>query len=282
MADRGEVKIRQGSLDKLVEIYKQTYLNIVKEINDATAAGKIQRFRVMARINKELEVLGIDVDKWVQQQIPQYYLSGANDALQDLREMGVDVSKLGMASINKEAISVLTDDVSMSFADGITSISRNARRVIDDALRQQINSILAMGKLEGETRVAIAASVKELLTKEGLGVLTDRGGKTWSFDTYANMLVRTKAVEARNQGLANMMLQNGYDLVQVSNHNSDHPACADWEGEVLSLTGNTPDYATLQEAIDAGLFHPNCQHAINVLVPELAAKTEAYDNPFNE
>ncbi len=30
------------------------------------------------------------------------------------------------------------------------------------------------------------------------------------------------------------------------------------KGEILSLTGKTPGYPTLEEAKTAGLFHPNC------------------------
>jgi hypothetical protein len=98
--------------------------------------------------------------------------------------------------------------------------------------------------------------------------------------------------ESRNRRLTDMMRTSGYDLVQVTNHNSDHLACKAWEGKVLSVSGNTPTgtrlaggfnvAASLDEAKAAGLFHINCKHAINVLIPELAAKTSGYDNPYNK
>jgi len=252
------------------------------EIIGATDAGKIRRARVMARINHELERLKIDVDDWVKREIPQYYLDGANIAAQDLRALGVDISKLsGFAVVNREAIKALTDEVALNFANGIVGISRNANMLLSDTLKQQLNYIIAEGKLTGETRKLISANLKTRLQKEGLTSLRDRAGKKWTFDNYTRMLARTKAVEARNQGLANRMLTSGYDLVEVTNHGTDHPACAAWEGEILSLTGQTPGYATVDEAEGAGLFHPNCEHAINVLVQELADKTEAYDNPYN-
>lgn len=278
MADRGPVKIRQGRVDDLIALYKASYKKVVAEIEGATEAGQIQRARVMARINAELSRLGVDVDKWVKQEIPQYYLDGANAAVQDLRKLGIDTSRAaGSAVINRDAIQALTDDVSLSFAEGIRGVGRNAQRLLNDTLKRQLNFIYAEGRLTGETRKMISESVSKKLSEEGLAALVDAGGKSWTLETYSEMLVRTKGTEARNQGLANRMLQSGQDLVQVSDHNSDHPACEEWEGEILSLTGKTDGYATLDDATEAGLFHPNCEHAINVIELELAEKTEAYN-----
>jgi hypothetical protein len=282
MADTGPVKIRTGKIEQLIELYKATYKKLVEEIITASESGKIQKARTMARINFELEQLGVDVEKWVRREIPQYYLDGANKSVQDLRKLGVDVTKSsGLAPINRDAIAALTDEVSTSFAESIKSMSRNARRLLTEAEKQQITLTLAQGKLEGSALKTVASNVAQLLKDQGLGALVDRGGKNWSFDTYAEMLVRTKAVEARNTGMANRMLQNGYDLVQVTDHGSDHPACAEWEGEILSVSGQTEGYATVADAQAAGLFHPNCEHAINPIDLKLAEKTEAYDNPYN-
>lgn len=288
----GPVKIRQGNIDDLIAIYKRAYRRIVNEILTATDSGRIQRAQVMARINYELTRLGVDVNDWVKREIPQYYLDGANRAIQDLTAQGVDVkSANGFAVINREAIRALTDETALSFAEGITAISRNARRILDDAFKRQLNFIIAEGRLMGEARKTISREVAARLRQEGFTSLVDRGGKRWEFETYSRMLVRTKAVEARNQGLANRMLGYGFDLVEVSNHNTSHRECAKWEGKILSLTGMTKTgtrlaggyvvAGTLEEAKLQGLFHPNCKHAINTLIPELAAKTKAYDNPYN-
>lgn len=68
-------------------------------------------------------------------------------------------------------------------------------------------------------------------------------------------------MEAHLQGTANRLLEQGHDLVKVSTHSGACELCQPWQGEVLSLTGKTPGYPTIQEARAAGLFHPNCLHA---------------------
>lgn len=282
MADHGEVKLRDINIQKLLDAYTNAYENIIKTISHDTIAGKINKARTLATIRAQLQDLGVDVSKWAQKEIPQYYLDGANQAIQDLRDVGADITgPAGLAAINKDAIAVLVDDTRNAFADSLTMVARNAQGYVSDAVKQQIRAVLADGTLTGEARKTIAKGVVDAMEQNGLSALVDAGGRQWQFERYADMLVRTKAVESRNAGLQDKMLQNGYDLVQVSNHGATD-VCADWEGEILSISGNTPGYATTSEAEDDGLMHPNCRHAYNVLQPELAAKTEAYDNPYND
>lgn len=282
MADRGPVVVKEANIQALVDLYSKTYAKMVREIEKATDAGKINKARVMARLNAELESLGVDVKEWVEKEIPQRYLDGSNVALQDLRALDVDISKsTNFAVINREAIEALVDETALNFAQGITALSRNARRILNDTLKQQLNFIIAQGKLTGATRKMISDSLKIRLQEEGIQSIRDRAGRNWTFDRYTEMLARTKSVEARNQGMVNRMLASGYDLVQVTNHGSDHPACAKYEGQILSVSGQTPGYPTLEQALGDGLFHPNCKHAMNVIHPELAKLTKAYDNPYN-
>lgn len=282
MADRGEVRIKQKALDDLISQYRKAYKELSITLVDATEAGRIRKAQTMAQIRRILTELGDNVDDWVASNIPQYYRDAASVAAADLKSLGVDLSKTSSSGlINKAAIAALVDETSLAFAEGIVGMGRNARRILNDAIKRQLNFIMAEGAIKGDAAKVIAAAVKQELKQNGLSVLIDRAGKRWTFDNYADMLVRTKAVEARNLGMANTMLQYGYDLVQVSNHNSAHKECARWESEILSLTGKTPGYPTVAKAQAAGLFHPRCQHAINVINMDLAKKTKAYDNPFN-
>ncbi|WP_369268635.1 phage minor capsid protein, partial [Aerococcus urinae] len=78
---------------------------------------------------------------------------------------------------------------------------------------------------------------------------------------------------------------NGEDLALVSDHAFECPMCAPWENQVISLTGQykgrvSVQHATredqtvtvnvkgtLEEAKQAGLYHPNCGHTMRLFLP---------------
>ena len=128
IADHGEIKLRELKIKSLIDLYHQTYKDIVETITDATLAGKIQKARTMATIRAQLEELGENVDDWVKTEIPQYYLDGANVALQDLKDAGVEISgPKGLVAVNKESIAYLVDETRNAFATSMTAIAKNSQ-----------------------------------------------------------------------------------------------------------------------------------------------------------
>lgn len=274
-----EVEVNEANILKLRKVYKKAYKTIVNEIMTATDWGVANRRQLLGQIEGILSQLGVDVDKFIRRELPKYYKVGARDAVQQLTHVGasVDISE-GFNRIHQEAIEALIDETSKAFLETLSGVNRSARLLIGRTTRDLITQKLAEGSISGSALREVRNNIKGILQERGLAALVDRGGHTWELDRYAEMLLRTKAVETRNRGLANRMVENGFDLVQVSDHNSTHKECAVWEGKLLSLTGNTEGYPTLAQAEKAGLFHPNCKHAINVITPELASETKAYDS----
>lgn len=274
-----EVPLPEESIKKLVDLYKAAYLRILDEIDGATDFGRARRVAIARNIEKELTNLGQDTAKWVQEEVPAAYKLGMTDAVKQLEFVKAPI-KVGttFTTINREAVGVLISDMQESFGTSLSAVNRSARQVFTNAAREEIKARIAEGSVTGATRKEIAAKVKDVVKERGISALTDRGGRSWTLDRYADMLARTKLVEARNTGLQNKMLENGYDLVEVSNTGSTHEECARWEGEILSLTGQTPGYPTVADAEADGLFHPNCQHALNAVHSDLASRTIAYNN----
>ena len=94
-----------------------------------------------------------------------------------------------------------------------------------------------------------------------------------SLTDYAELVARTTSAEAYRKGAEIAILdtfEEG-DLVQVSGK-SEFPnsPCLPFEDAILSLTGRTKGYTTLDEAKSMGLFHPNCIHHFGVSEAVLA------------
>lgn len=90
---------------------------------------------------------------------------------------------------------------------------------------------------------------------------------------YAELVARTTSAEAYRKGAETTILEtfdSMGDLVQVNGHSSfPNSPCLPFEGAILSLTGKTKGYTTLDEAKAQGLFHPNCIHHFGVTLEVL-------------
>lgn len=271
------VELDEEQIARLEKLYKAAYAKIVGEIEGATNFGVANRKAILKQIEGILKEFGSEVNGLIEEDIPALYEDGAQLAVKQLQNVGADVKfKTGFNKIHEEAISALIDDTANAFGESMQGVNRSAQNLLGKAVREQITQQMAIGKVGGEALKEIKKTVVGTLRTEGLDSLVDKAGRGWTLDRYAEMLIRTKAVEARNRGMANRLAENDYDLVQVSSHGATD-VCADWEGKILSVTGQTEGYDTVADAEADGLFHPNCKHAINVIVPELALKTRAYD-----
>lgn len=273
-----QVEINEKNILKLQKTFKRAQAAIEREIFNATDFGVANRQNILSQIDAIVDDLAIKVDGFVQKELPLYYDRGLEDADKQLKNVGAE---LGLSEkfnlVHQDAILALVDDTARAFAESMTGVKRSARTVLGKAVREEITQAIAKGLIGGEATRSVKGAIKELVREQGISALVDKGGKKWTLDRYSEMLFRTKAVEARNRGLANRMVEFNYDLVQVSNHNSEHRECAYWEGRILSVTGQTKGYPTVAQAEAGGLFHPNCKHAINALIPSLARQTEAYN-----
>lgn len=273
-----EVSVNEKNLARLIKTYTLAQENILDEIVDATDWGVSNRKKLLAQINQVLAELQSTTDDWINIEIPNIYKSGADDAVSQLNNIKADVAvPTGFNKIHRDAILGLVDETSLAFAQGLTGVSRTGQLLLGKMTRELITQKMAGGIIGGKALKEVRQQIKGQIMEQGISSFVDKGGHTWTLDRYADMLFRTKLVETRNRGLANRLVENGYDLVQVSSHGTKHYECAVWEGKILSASGATKGYPTVMDATNAGLFHPNCKHAINVLTPSLANRTKAYD-----
>lgn len=271
------VSLNEGELLRLNDLYKSAYTQIQGELEGATSFGVANKKAILSQIEEILKEYGTDVNGTIAIQIEDAYKTGANQVIDQLQSQDAPLTNTANFNrVHKDAIELLSRDTQNAFLESMQGVSRSITRIVSDGAKAQITQKLATGKIQGSALRTIKAGVVQAFKEDGLTALVDKGGRQWSLDTYANMLIRTKAVEARNAGVANRMAENNYDLVQVSAHGASD-VCADWEGVILSVSGQTDGYPTVDEAENDGLFHPNCLHAINAIVPDLAAETNAYN-----
>jgi len=271
------VEVEKEQLIELARFFTKSKSRILSEVTTATSFGVKNRKAIIKQIDQILLELGKDIQGFLDKNVPPFYKDGADHAVRQLKNVGVKlrVTK-NFNQLHKDSIVALIDSTFASYAEAITGVKRSANRLLDVAKQELVQQEIAHGVVTGDALRTVRRNIKGLLVEDGLPALIDKAGRKWELDRYSEMLFRTKTSEARNLGLANRMVENGYDLVQVSSHGATD-VCGPWEGKILSVTGDNKKYPSVAEATEAGLFHPNCRHVINTLIPSVAKKTRAYD-----
>lgn len=259
--------------------------------------------QVRSQIQQRLATLGVAVGSWVVATVPRQYAQGQYDAARQQSHFGEKAAAVTilaaiankshvisrnatfeakhglsyipgkvvsptqkMFDLHKQSVQGIMDSMSKSFEDSLNSMARSADMTINKIQALNIRRAIAEQAHAGTDTSAISKQITDIIKNSDISALVDKGGRTWSPESYANMLTRTKLVEARNNGMMNALTSVGHDLVEVSAHGAID-ACGDWEGAILSISGDSANYDTVDDAITGGLFHPNCEHSLNAVNP---------------
>lgn len=115
----------------------------------------------------------------------------------------------------------------------------------------------------------------ESFLRGGINCIEYKNGRRVNIASYAQMAVRTASQRAQLIGEGEFRKQINNPLVIVSKHNTTCKLCEPWQGKVLIddvySGGKKEDgnYPLLSEAMEKGLFHPNCRHGLPSFYPEL-------------
>jgi hypothetical protein len=244
---------------KLINIYRRATRQLETTVRRTDPRKPIILIRkvIMGDINKIAADLERETKNWLVVEIPQEYKKGSQQAVDDAGKLGLTLDKTGFGQVHKEAIQALTEDAYLDFAAGIEGVRRAGRGFVSDVVKKKINEQIISGQLEGKALDNVKREVKQLVEDTGFTALVDRGGKHWTIDSYAEMLVRTHVIKANGEGTKNRLLTNQVDLVEISTHATACPICQPYEGRVYSLTGKSEGYEKAPELP----IHPNCRHS---------------------
>lgn len=163
----------------------------------------------------------------------------------------------------QEAVDSMMRELTQAWIDGL----RHMRRSADDIYRQVVEAE-AENRDAGGTAVrrAVDAALRRF-ADSGVTGFTDNAGRSWGLAEYSDMAMRTAMQRVNLAATLRSMLSHGLDVGYVNRHMGACPKCLPWHGRLISITGRTSGYPTLQEAMLDGLFHPNCAHILLAYIP---------------
>ena len=96
-------------------------------------------------------------------------------------------------------------------------------------------------------------------------------------DVYAMLCARSTTREAGNTAREIQLTENGYDLMEMTEHFPTCEVCAALQGKVFSISGNDKRFPPLSMAYRDGYHnvHPNCRHVMVPFIEEFNDVEEA-------
>jgi hypothetical protein len=184
--------------------------------------------------------------------------------------------------------------------EAVTAVTSTHPRILResvDAYRAVIAETTPRVQLGAETRREAAQTALDRFADRGVTGFVDRAGRRWVLESYTEMALRTATIHAAVDAHSERLADAGCDLIVVSDHPQECRICRPWEGKVLALgagpVGTTVrEHAiqdgqqvriqvagTLQQARDAGLYHPGCRHSHAAYLPGVTRPPTATADP---
>lgn len=261
--ERNLIRLSEAEAERLVKFYAEAEREILDRMNRALLRGNKTEYLAQMKKNVEaiLEDLRAGNRTWCEEAIPRVYVKGAATADMMIKAKRQAVIG-GFGSIHQQAAQVLAENTFQSLDHVAQVIGRRSTDIYRTLALENIR-----GSVVGyDTWKQVAQRYREQLAEHGVTGFRDAANRNWNMRTYAEMVARTSTMQAHLEGTANRLAEQGHDLIKVSSHRGSCEKCLPWQGKILSLTGKTEGYPTLEEAKTAGLFHPRCRHSYGLYI----------------
>jgi hypothetical protein len=118
---------------------------------------------------------------------------------------------------------------------------------------------------EGLARQTLKNQIRDYLTEKLKGQSFIRiNGRNYNAGKYADLVARVRMRDAATQATLNSAAEYDHDLVEIPYKDNSCEICQKIEGQVYSISGNTPGYPVLTEEKKTPI-HPRCRHYTRVV-----------------
>lgn len=246
--------IMDAQAEKLIKLYTKAEKEILAEVTKALLKGNstYQLKAMLKNVRKIRKDLLEGARDWSTQAIQEAYEAGQ-------KSTGLG-GGAGFSAVHQQAVAVLAENAYGRF------------EIVDQVIGRRVNDVYRSIALENVTGQVVgyqtwqqtAKRIRSDMADRGITGFVDAAGKRWNMETYAEMIARTTPRQAMIEGTKNRLLEHDHDLAEIIGGIGKNTCdiCRAWNGRIVSLTGKTSGYPTLDEARDAGVFHPMCTHNI--------------------
>lgn len=232
---QAEVLIQNGyTTEEIESLLKPHLADIDEEISDIITRSSLKHYEDEAMAYRSVNKILVDISK--------------NKQAENIIDNAMERLILGNANITK-SLGVVYNGQNIGLNDFYkTTLNQAAFKVASGAFSSQ----------------QVVRSIVNDLSNSGIRVINyQQSGRNYTVESASKMLVRTTL----NQMTGEMSLANAkdmdQDLMEISAHAGARPSHAEWQGQVVSLSGDNTKYLSLDDigyGEVTGFMGANCRH----------------------
>jgi hypothetical protein len=282
-------------IDRIQSVYSRTAERIVGILSglDPASFTSLEHGRALREVKDAIDVLNIQVRSWAPGAIKAAYEESAGVARTRLELIGAKPNRRYNPVRRDKKIAALTKTILTDYWKANRTIEKTARQYLSvmsqaaagvakvqaqaqefdaaevkDFIRRTVAGVLgAVTKYNAGTAHLtsqdLAAKIRaKLLEKIGGGDFITIRGRDYNLKSYAELVAQTRMAESQTDATIEACREYDNDLVQFSKHDNPCEICAQYEGNVYSLSGDNPDYEKLPDEAYCPV-HPRCEHGLN-------------------
>lgn len=255
----------ERDIRKLTKAYEQALKDVQAELNSLFLTD-FERAQIVAtekHIKQILDDLNEFAEEWATVAITAAGLEGVASTiytleLADTIEEARKIAKFSRP--NRRLIDAVIADTQADLLAVTQNVNRQAKIAIRKATAEAMRSQLAKGINATQN---LSKEIRDRIVQATDVAIIDRRGRRWKVETYADMVARTKMMEAHKEASTNEALSEGSHYGVISTHNAKD-ACRNYEGKIVKLVeGADGDFPYIGDLPRNEIFHPNCRHVVS-------------------
>lgn len=282
MADPYDVNLVFAELEQdLVMSFKRNMSKYL-DTSDMWQAMKMKDLEIYRReVVQEISKATKQAKKLSKIVLRDEFIKGADKVDGFMRQFNLDVkptAKSDFFKLNRRKLNVMLESV----YDDLDNARHAIYRQMDDVYRQTLfKAQIAKNSGVYTPEQAMDVATKDFLDK-GINCIKYSNGNMVNIASYAEMVVRTSGQKATLMASGARNQEWGVTTIQITQHGSTCELCAPWQGRVLIddvySGGKAEDgpYPLLSQAMNEGLFHPNCRHGYGTYFEGISDAPQTY------
>jgi len=291
--------------EALLKFYRASAKRIQGIVQNTASLTPWREAYMRARLDEIKSIVGQMSERhriWANRELGKEYRKARTQVGQDL---GIAVPPF--SDIDRGALQVLVESTLVANVEALNSVVPALEQIFIAARQsiitsEQLQGQIAEGLVQGLLPRDIAKGIRRALqtgkapdelartmrpedlarldrvAKGQLIEIRCRDGVTrhYNIDYYSKMVAKSSRSMAAAEATLRTAVDTGMDLVQISVHAGACPMCVPIQGQIYSISGQTPGWPLLTPAVRTPL-HPWCGHWMLPVSTEILKAEGSYD-----